>query len=149
MNPVCLNEVTRRARKPHRCNLCGEEIKKGTEYDLQTIVCDGMFYGWKMHPECNAVSSFLWDYVDPDEGMSEDEFLDACSEVCRTFSCPDCKHFDAEGASDGDYCKENRSFCIHKLYELAQKYYLSRQRRTERGWIEWRLVPIEKAGNKA
>ena len=146
MNPVCLNEVTRMARKPHRCNLCGEEIKKGTEYDLQTIVYDGMLYGWKMHPECNAVSSFLWDYVDPNEGMSADEFLDACSEVCRTFVCPDCEHFDAEGASDGDYCKENRSFCIHKLYELAQKYYLSRQRRTERGWIEWRLVPIDGRG---
>ena len=149
MNPVCLNEATRRARKPHRCNLCGGEIKKGTEYDSQTLVYDGMVYGWKMHPECNAVSSFLWDYVDPDDGMTADEFLDACSSVCRTFICPDCEHFDAEGASDGDYCKEDRSFCIHKLYELAQKYYLSRQRRTERGWIEWRLVPIKEVGDKA
>lgn len=60
MNPVLLHEVTRRARKPHRCNLCGEEIKKGTEYDLQTFVYDGMIYGWKMHPECNAVSRRRW-----------------------------------------------------------------------------------------
>lgn len=105
-----------------------------------------VLHSLKMHPECNAVSSFLWDYVDPDEGMTADEFLDACSEVCRTFVCPDCEHFDAEGASDGDYCKEERSLCIHKLYELAQKYYLSRQRRTEWGWIEWRLVPIGDRG---
>lgn len=40
MNPVLLHEVTRRARKPHRCNLCGGEIKKGTEYDLQTFATE-------------------------------------------------------------------------------------------------------------
>lgn len=143
MMPELLRSEIRTARKPHTCSLCGAEIKTGEQYGYDTYKFNGEVYDWKTHMECDAVSTFLWDYVDPDEGMTQDEFLEACDDVCRTFICPDCKHFDPEGAEDGDSCRENGTSCIHKLYELSKKYYLSCQRDTQHGWLKWRLTPIK------
>lgn len=146
MMPELLKSETRTARKPHRCCLCCEEIKPGEQYGYDTYKFDGEVYDWKTHMECDAVSTFLWDYVDPGDGMTSDDFLEACADVCSTFVCPDCEHFDSEHADDGDYCQKNDSYCIHKLYELSKKYYLSCQRDTQNGWLKWRLVPIKKEG---
>lgn len=143
MMPELLRSEIRTARKPHTCSLCGAEIKTGEQYGYDTYKFDGEVYDWKTHMECDAVSAFLWDYVDPDEGMTSDDFLDACADVCRTFVCPDCEHFDPEHAEDGDYCQKNDSYCIHKLYKLSKKYYLSCQRDTQHGWLKWRLTPIK------
>ena len=99
--------------------------KPGEQYGYDTYKFDGDVYDWKTHMECDAVSTFLWDYVDPWEGMTSDDFLDACADVCRTFVCPDCEHFDSEHADDGDYCQKNEPYCIHKLYELSKKYYIA------------------------
>ena len=120
MMPELLRSEIRTARKPHTCSLCGAEIKTGEQYGYDTYKFNGEVYDWKTHMECDAVSSFLWDYVDPYEGMTSDDFLDACADVCRTFVCPDCEHFDPEYAEDGDYCQKNDSYCIHKLYELSK-----------------------------
>lgn len=147
MMPELLRSEMRTARKPHTCSLCGAEIKTGEQYGYDTYKFNGEVYDWKMHMECDAVSTFLWDYVDPDEGMTQDEFLEACDDVCRIFICPDCEHFDSEGAEDGDYCRENGTSCIHKLYELSKKYYLSCQRDTQNGWLKWRLTPIKEDKN--
>lgn len=143
MMPELLKSETRTARKPHRCCLCCEEIKPGEQYGHDTYKFDGEVYDWKTHMECDAVSAFLWDYADPWEGMTSDDFLEACADVCRTFVCPDCEHFDPEHAEDGDYCQKNDFYCIHKLYELSKKYYLSCQRDTQHGWRKWRLTPIK------
>ena len=148
MMPGLLRSETRTARKLHRCSLCCEEIKPGEQYGYDTYKFDGDVYDWKTHMECDAVSTFLWDYVDPWEGMTSDDFLDACADVCRTFVCPDCEHFDPEHADDGDYCQKNEPYCIHKLYELSKKYYLSAQRDTQNGWLKWRLVPIKEENHE-
>lgn len=144
MTPELLRSAIRTARKLHRCSLCCEEIKPGEKYGYDTYKFDGQIYAWKTHLECNAVSSFLLDYVDPDDGMTSDDFCEACADVCRVFVCPDCEHFDSEHAEDGDYCRKNDSYCIHKLYELSNKYYLSCQRDAQNGWLKWQLVPIKK-----
>ena len=143
MMPELLRSEIRTARKPHTCSLCCEEIKPGEQYRYDTYKFDGDVNDLKTHMECDAVSTFLWDYVDPWEGMTSDDFLYACADVCRTFVCPDCEHFDPEHAEDGDYCQKNDSYCIHKLYELSKKYYLSCQRDTQPGWLKWRLTPIK------
>lgn len=148
MMPELLRSETRTARKLHRCSLCCEEIKPGEQYGYDTYKFDGDVYDWKTHMECDAVSTFLWDYVDPWEGMTSDDFLDACADVCRTFVCPHCEHFDSEHADDGDYCQKNEPYCIHKLYELSKKYYLSAQRDTQNGWLKWRLVPIKEENHE-
>lgn len=55
MSAVCLstrNAVT--ARKPHRCDLCGERIHSGTLHDTRTGVVEGDgFWTMRMHPECH------------------------------------------------------------------------------------------------
>ena len=143
MMPELLRSTIRTAQKPHRCSLCCEEIKPGEKYGYDTYKYDGRVYDWKSHLECEAVSTFLFDYVDPDCGMTSDDFCDACADVCRVFACPDCENFDADGASVGDYCKKGNSFCVHKLYELSQKYVLSMVRDKTNGCLKWRLVPIK------
>ena len=46
------------------------------------------------------IPSWLIPMTPKDEGMTQDDFLEACDDVCRIFICPDCEHFDSEGAED-------------------------------------------------
>lgn len=36
-----------KARKEHTCYMCGRDIKKGDEYEVQTNKCDGTLYLWR------------------------------------------------------------------------------------------------------
>lgn len=139
-----LKTVTRTARKQHRCDYCGNCINRGEKYEISTLRFEGELYEWKMHPECDDLASWLQDYIDPDEGITEDDFRDACSDVCQTFVCPDCEQYQK---CDGDVpCEEYGPACIRKIWELSRKYYLSRKRSQQSGWWEWRLVPINERG---
>lgn len=42
----------RKARKPHRCTYCGEDIAKGENYIFQKGNYEGSWFESKMHPEC-------------------------------------------------------------------------------------------------
>ncbi len=121
-----MNELIERknvkARKQYTCDYCGEIIKKGEVHDWQKNICDGTFYEWRCHLSCSRVASGIWDYVDPDEGMSDQEFMDGCQEVCQRFVCPDCPHWDKEY---GD-CDKDETYCIDRLDDFFQKYELYR-----------------------
>jgi hypothetical protein len=52
-------EVT--ARKPHRCDWCGESIIAGSTYLTSFIVCEGGAWRRKLHPEC-AKAELTYDY---------------------------------------------------------------------------------------
>lgn len=108
------------ARKSHRCDYCGKNIEKGEEYDYQKSVCDGTFYEWRAHLACTHVASAIWDYVDPDEGMGDQEFVDGCQEVCRRFICPDCQKWNKEY---GD-CDEDLTYCIDRLDAFFETHEL-------------------------
>lgn len=62
------------ARKPHKCNFCGCEIKKGQMYHSETIKYDDSIYTWKSHTECHRAARELNmdDYCD--EGITADNF---------------------------------------------------------------------------
>ncbi len=64
-----------KARKPHRCSLCGERINAGELQDTRTGVCDGRMWTMHMHPECHAYEQKPG-AVDPDwyEDVSEPAF---------------------------------------------------------------------------
>ena len=79
----CLSRVKRVARKPHTCDFCGGIIAKAEQYDYGKYK-DDMFYEWKTHLKCSFISSELWDIVDPDYGMSEEDFHEACREIIVT-----------------------------------------------------------------
>lgn len=64
-----------KARKPHRCCLCGERINVGDTQDTRTGVGDGVMWTMHMHPECHAYEKETGT-VDPDwyEDVSEPAF---------------------------------------------------------------------------
>lgn len=65
-----LSHATRKARKEHRCEWCGEKIEKGQDYFNYTGIGDGGFQNNKVHLEClNAMHEhFSFDTFD-------DEFM--------------------------------------------------------------------------
>ncbi len=48
----CTPTETRKARKPHRCTYCAEQIEVGDQYLRWMSVIDGKAITNKMHPEC-------------------------------------------------------------------------------------------------
>ena len=45
----------RKARKGYVCDICYGTITKGEEYVRYSGKCDGEFFDWKYHTECNQV----------------------------------------------------------------------------------------------
>jgi uncharacterized repeat protein (TIGR04076 family) len=41
-----------KSRKEHTCDMCGRNIQKGDEYEVQTNKNDGMLYIWKNCHKC-------------------------------------------------------------------------------------------------
>ena len=127
-----MNELIERknvkARKQYTCDYCGEIIEKGEEYSYQKNIFDGTFYEWHTHLVCSRVASVIWDYVDPDDGMSDQEFQDGCEEICRRFICPDCPNWNDEFCDcelDESYCidRMDEFFKTHELYKAGRKAY--------------------------
>lgn len=113
------------ARKKHTCDLCGKIIDKGEKYEYQKFIYDGAFYEWRSHLACSRVSSAIWDYADPDEGMSSDEFDSACADVCGEFICPDCPKWNKEFED----CDDDLSYCIDRMDEFFKTHELYRWKR--------------------
>ena len=83
--PDILQERNRKARKVHMCNFCGEPIEKGEEYQWTKLCSSGELYEWKNHVQCGFISTELWDYADPWDGMTDDDFASTCKEFCQSF----------------------------------------------------------------
>lgn len=66
---TCLSSIDGvKARKQHRCTLCGESILAGSLYDIRTGVDGSDLWTMKMHQECHSheakpktVSPFWYD----------------------------------------------------------------------------------------
>ena len=123
-----LRDEWRTARKEHTCSYCGKQIDPNEKYHYHVMKYDGQVYDWKAHEQCEFVAQEIWDYCEPDEGLTEEEFQDGCREICRDFVCPDCeKH---------DDCDED--FCFFKVYALLMKYELYRDR--SKGYFDgWKI----------
>ncbi len=128
-----LQEYERKARKEHICNYCGGVIKKGERYHYSKIKGDDL-YEWKSHLACIKAATGLWDFIDPDEGMSSDDFCDGCHEFCKTFICPDCEHYEKET----EECLADDSFCVDKIAEIFENYDLIKDREGPLWW-RWQL----------
>lgn len=114
----------RKARKKHSCSYCNGIIEKGEIYEHSVLKHDGEIYDWDAHKKCQFISTELYEYIDPWDGMTEDEFQDGCRGFCLAFVCPDCPHYDKECHE----CVKDESFCIDKIYEILQKYELVRKK---------------------
>lgn len=137
--PEILDERERKAKKCHSCSYCGEEIQKGEVYDWAKLTFDGQIYEWKSHKKCSCIASALWSYIDPDNGMTAEEFDEGCTQFSSVFVCPGCPSFDRE---TGD-CAEEKTYCTEKIYSLLQTHDFRRDQKDLRAW---RCVPKEKEG---
>jgi ribosomal protein L24E len=71
-----------KARKPHRCDFCGNQIEIGEKYYSEVNVNDGKIYRWKSHYLCeDFVQSFCCDY--DGDGIDADAFRDQLDEMAR------------------------------------------------------------------
>lgn len=138
--PEILSESKRKARKLHTCNYCGDSIQKGETYDYAKLKTDYL-YEWKNHEKCGFVAGELWDYIDPDDGMTESDFQEGCQEFCKAFICPDCPDVDIEA----DDCNLDKIYCIDKIYEHLQTHDFKRVK-DKHGWTHtWKCIPKEAA----
>lgn len=78
--PDFIAESAPKARKDHRCDVCGMTIEAGTVYTAQTYALDGWAYTWRQHTECaEIVAEVLADGDDLTAGDGEN-WLDAMGE---------------------------------------------------------------------
>ena len=115
-----LSYTDRTARKDHQCNFCGCTIKKGEKYNHGKYKFDGDFFEWKTHKRCDFIATEIWDIADPEEGMSEYDFHEACCDFCRVFVCPDCPRFCKEYRE----CDDDKSYCLDRIFDLLQTHRL-------------------------
>ena len=139
--PQIISQCTRRARKPHTCDYCYGTIQPGEEYDHAVLKEDDI-YTWDAHTKCHSIASDLWNFIDPWDWMTADDFQEGCSEFCRVFICPDCEKWDKEAREIGPDC--DNSFCTDKIYEFLKTHEL-RKIRDKHGYMRvWKCFPKEK-----
>lgn len=135
--PEILQTKDRKARRTHTCSYCGEPIEKGEVYEWAKLKYEDMIYEWKNHTKCGFIANELWEFADPDDGMSEDDFREACERFCRKFICPECPHADKETYDELE-CEKDESFCTDKIYDFLQTYELYKDRKE--GWYDiWKI----------
>lgn len=73
-----------KARKPHRCCLCGERIAAGDTQDVRTGASSDGMWTMHMHPECHAYERRPG-IVDPEwyEDISEPAFARADAQAAQ------------------------------------------------------------------
>ena len=136
-----LTRCFRKASKRHSCGLCGRTIEKGERYEELRCVGGGGPYVFRSHERCQRVSDAIWDYVDPDDGMTRDEFCNAVNGLMPTFVCPfRCDRFDKETGE----CMEDRlcTDCIAKFDEYLKTHRLVLD--TGQPW-SWRMKEVKPA----
>lgn len=72
-----LGERTPRARKTHRCDVCGMVIEVGTVYTALTYADNGHAYTWRQHPECAEILAEVLDYDGECSAGDGENWLDA------------------------------------------------------------------------
>ena len=123
---------TRKARKPHKCFYCGGTINVGEKYVHNVCKYDDV-YTVDEHEKCSFICSEIYDFCDPDEGMTEEDFRDGVESIRDTFVCPYCEHYDRENDPYSEECECNM---FDKVYELLKKYRLVMVEKGQRfrGW---------------
>jgi hypothetical protein len=117
--PDVISSCTHKARKEHQCQLCNRKINAGEEYDRQVNKFDGTVYTFKSHKQCSEISSHLWNYIDPDEGMTDEDFIEGVGSYCYNFVCPECT--DKEEGEYGDCKKDTIEDCLSRIHDRLIK----------------------------
>ena len=83
MSVLTLESGKRRARKAHRCQLCGVRIRPGDTYASQNNVYDGRAYTWRdcLHCDRDGVVNYVADWCDPDNGVDYEAAFEWATEA--------------------------------------------------------------------
>jgi len=119
--PELISSSRPKARKTHKCQLCNKSIAIGEVYRKQFLKYDGQAYDFKEHDRCGEIASYLWNYIDPDEGMTDEHFQEGCQAYCSQFICPMCVHLIDEDCEDG------QNYCLDKIATHLKKYGLKKE----------------------
>lgn len=106
------------AKKDHCCDFCRGQIAKGEKYSYSFIRDGGDHWSHKAHLECEFVANELWGWINPWDGMTDDDFMDGCNTFCRKMICPNCASWDDEY----NECRNDESYCIDKITEKLMEY---------------------------
>lgn len=73
---ITFSERTVRARKQHRCGMCGQGISAGDLYRVSVNLYDGRVYNWRECLPCgnDGICAWVYNWADyPDEGVGYEE----------------------------------------------------------------------------
>jgi hypothetical protein len=71
--PDLLKSKTLKARKVHRCMLCGAPaVQPGGTYERSTLILDGRVYDWVECEPCGPVATYAADDYWLDEGVTSE-----------------------------------------------------------------------------
>lgn len=111
----------RKAKKKHCCNFCHDEIKPGEKYNYSFLKNRGYTYEWKSHKNCQFIVECTWEYADPYDGYTDDDFNYVCQEICSRFICSNCTK-----NIDGIDCEDDRMYCVDKLVDYFKEHEIVR-----------------------
>ncbi|KAK9680599.1 YopX protein [Popillia japonica] len=116
-------------------NYCYGTILPGETYSYATLKDGGEIYEWKSHEKCGTVASELWDYIDPCEGMTAEDFQEGCREFCIAFMIDQNEGY-PDWFNDSAKCAEKMDVRAEGG-RIMQDRYLFRGKRIDNGeWIE-------------
>lgn len=128
----------KRARKDHICNYCGETIEAGSPYTREFLVNGGEHYEWLMHNECEKVANEIWEFVDPWDGMTDDDYQEGVRNLFECFICGKCDnrkdcalHYHDDTPCKIDWFETYKQTL--KLHEIFETKCLVQKRRGEFG----------------
>jgi hypothetical protein len=89
--PTLISHSNPRARKSHRCMMCGGRIQPGEQYSRDTLVYGGRIYSWVECPACqsdhicNEVDAWTGGWRDEGVGIEEaDEWAHETVRLAKT-----------------------------------------------------------------
>lgn len=129
----CIATKHRKARKEHRCELCGGKINAGEHYVYTFQKDGGDVTSFKNHEQCDFILGELWRFLDPDDGISDDGFQEGCQEYCHEFVCPHCEHCN-EGDCELD---EPLPYCLDKIAARLKTHSLKKENTGRYGLPQW------------
>ena len=128
---VLIGTTKPKARREYRCDFCGGKILKGETYDNTVMVGDDGLYHWKSHLICSKIASLLWNFIDPDDGMTSDNFHEGVRSYCSQFVCPHCTESSLD--ENGDCLKDENDYCADKVLDRLGKFEL---KKVKYEWVE-------------
>lgn len=127
----------RRAKKVHICDFCGKTIDIGTKYSYQFNKEGEECWSFYCHLECDFLSNQLYDYIDPWDGIGDDEFRTGVMSFCQTTCCAYCPRWDSEEKE----CKDDKDYCIDKCVEIFKQFDFTSIKKEGIPWSIWSLTP--------